>query len=255
MKEKVYLKIDEIIVNINKFKNEPKFTNEVNLRKKRKVSESYTNNEIIKIFIELIAYSQNSNSKLVEEIIDSGIFKEIFAGFDINEIVKMNPCDLADKYWVKIKGIRQQTKLFQIVTLARKINKIGAFNKILTETDIPKKINTKDDVEQFWKGFKKLKKIMTENKIPFFRSTTSLLHLLLTLGYDCVKPDLVVMKVAKKIGIVDKVTGEKNLIKTVRTVQEYSVVKNIRPAVVDLYFLIDEGQRSAIKFVDDNFYK
>ncbi len=74
----------------------------------------------------------------------------------------------------------------------------------MTETEIPKEIRTEKDIKIFWIGFKKLKKVMEENKVLFFRSTTSLLHFLLETGYDCVKHDLVVMKVAKKIGIVDK---------------------------------------------------
>jgi hypothetical protein len=75
------------------------------------------------------------------------------------------------------------------------------------------------------------------------------------LGYDCVKPDLVVMKVSKKIGIVDEEKAEKNLIKTVRVIQEYSIERKIKPAVIDLYFLIDEGQLDAKKYVESTFYK
>ena len=249
MKIEIFQRIDSIIENIDKNKIESIFSDEVNLRNNKKVAKDLTENEIIEIFTMLISYSQNANSKLVEEIIKSGIFKEIFANFDINQIVKMNPCDLADKYWAKIGGIRQQAKLFHIVSLARKIKNIGSFNKLLTKTEIPETIKTQNDIDNFWIGFKKLKKVMEENKVPFFRSSTSLLHFLLETGYDCVKPDLVVMKVAKKIGIVENVSGDKNLIKTVRTIQEYSIYKGIRPSVIDLYFLIDGGQLGAVKYV------
>lgn len=203
----------------------------------------------------MIAYSQNANSKLVEQIIDTGIFTEIFADFDINKMVKMNPCDLADKYWDRIGGIRQQAKLFHIVSLARKMDQIGSFNRLLIETEIPKEIITEKDIDRFWIGFNKLKRIMERNKIPFFRSTTSLLHFLLHIGYDCIKPDLVVMKVAKKIGIVDNETGEINLIETVRTIQKYAILRNVRPSIVDYYFLIDEGQLGIKKFVRKEFYE
>jgi len=254
MKTEIFKHIDSIIEKVDNYKIEPIFSNEIEFRKKRKVCDDLSENEIIEIFTTLIAYSQNANSKLVEQIIKTGIFNEIFADFDINEIVKMNPCDLADEYWTKIGGIRQQAKLFHIVSLARKIKKIGSFNKLLTETEIPKIIKTENDIDDFWIGFKKLKKIMEVNKVPFFRSTTSLLHFLLETGYDCVKPDLVIMKVAKKIGIIEKESGDKNLIQTVRTIQEYSIDRKIRPSVIDLYFLIDEGQLGAKKFVKDEFY-
>ncbi len=253
--EKTYKKIDLLIERIDRYRIEPDFTAQLKLRNDKKVPNNLTEDEIIEIFTTLIAYSQNANSSLVEQIIETGIFNDIFADFDIKKIVKMNPCDLADKYWNKIGGIRQQAKLFHIVSLARKINRIGSFSKLLTDTEIPKEIKNNNDIDNFWTGFKKLKKIMEENKIPFFRSTTSLLHFLLHIGYDCIKPDLVVMKVAKKIGIVEKETGEKNLIKTVRTIQEYAVYKNIRPSIVDYYFLIDEGQLGIKKFVKKEFYE
>ena len=255
MNQEISQRIDEIIERINKFKIEPIFSIELDSRKKRKVAETLTENEIIEIFTNLIAFSQNANSKLVEQIIHSGIFKKIFEDFNIDKIAKMNPCDLADKYWSEIGGIRQQAKLFHIVSLSRKIKNIGSFNKLLTEIEIPKEIKTENDIDLFWKGFKELKKIMNRNKVPFFRSTTSLLHFLLETGYDCVKPDLVVMKVAKKIGIVDKETGERNLIETVRSIQEYSIDRVIRPSIVDFYFLIDEGQLGAKKYVKNEFYK
>ena len=97
-------------------------------------------------------------------------------------------------------------------------------------------------------------KSLKANKIPFFSSTTSLLHFLLDAGYDCIKPDLVVMKVSKKLGIVDSDKGNKNLIKTVKTIQQYSIKTKIKPPIVDFYFLIDEGQLGAKKYVNPQFY-
>jgi hypothetical protein len=254
-KDKVFYRIDRLIDRINEFKIDPGFSEQIKIRQEKKVPPSLNNNEIIKIFTHLIAYSQNANSKLVEKIIDAEIFDQVFKNYDISEIIKLNPCDLADEYWDRIGGIRQQAKLFHIVSLARKINRIGSFSKIMTETEIPKQINEISDIDRFWLGFKKLKEIMIMNKIPFFRSTTSLLHFLLHSGYDCVKPDLVVMKVAKKIGVVEKATGENNLISTVRTIQEYAISRKIRPAIVDYYFLIDEGQMGIKRFVKPEFYE
>lgn len=63
------------------------------------------------------------------------------------------------------------------------------------------------------------------------------------------------MKVAQKLNIVDNETGDKNFRKTVRFIQEYSVERKIRPSIVDFYFLIDEGQMGAKKFVNSDFYK
>jgi hypothetical protein len=124
----------------------------------------------------------------------------------------------------------------------------------LRETEIPRQINSEEDIDKFWKGFERLLKSLKTYKIPFFSSVTSLLHFLLDTGYDCVKPDLVVMKVSKKLGIVDSDKGNKNLIKTVKTIQQYSIRTKRRPSIVDFYFLIDEGQLGSKKYVTPQFY-
>lgn len=252
--EHIFLEIDKIIETIDKYRQEPIFSEELTRRQNNIVPETFTENKILEIFIKLIAYSQNAKSDVVERIIKSGIFNEVFLNFDIAKVSQMNPCDLADKYWSKISGIRQQLKLFHIVSLARKIKRIGSFSRILTETEIPKQINSEEDIDKFWKGFERLLKSLKTNKIPFFSSTTSLLHFLLDTGYDCVKPDLVVMKVSRKLGIVDSEKGNNNLVKTVKTIQQYSIRTKRRPSIVDFYFLIDEGQLGAKKYVTPQFY-
>lgn len=63
------------------------------------------------------------------------------------------------------------------------------------------------------------------------------------------------MKVAKKLNIVDSKMSDKNLRKTVKFIQEYSIDRQIRPSIVDFYFLIDEGQRGTKEFVKPEFYK
>jgi hypothetical protein len=62
------------------------------------------------------------------------------------------------------------------------------------------------------------------------------------------------MKVSKKLGIVETEKGEDNLIKTVKTIQQYSIERKIRPTIVDFYFLIEEGQLGAKKYVRQDFY-
>lgn len=252
-KEKVFQEIDEIIHNIDQFKSSL-FTAEYNTRLNKIFSPFLNDDEILKKLSYLIAFSQNANSQKVEQVLKSGELDNAFRNFKIDDVVKLNPCDIADENWISIQGIRQQAKLFHIVSLARKIKNIGSFTEILNHTQIPRTIGSESDIVQFWTGFDQLLKILKNNKIPFFQSTTSLLHLLLDLGYDCIKPDLVVMKVAKKLNIVDSVIGDKNFKKTVRFIQEYSIDRKIRPSVVDFYFLIEEGQMGAKKFVNEDFY-
>lgn len=253
--ENIYKEIDSLIKKVELNKVEPIFSIEKSRRQNRNVSDLKDDNEILRIFSHLIAYSQNANSEIVERILASGKFDRAFENFDIEIVSKLNPCDIADNHWTSIKGIRQQTKLFHIVTLARRMKEIGSFAKMINEINIPKPIRNERDVESFWTGFDSLLANLEKHKIPFFQSTTSLLHFLLDIGYDCVKPDLVVMKVVKKLGIVDSEMGNKNFRKAVKFIQLYSLDRQIRPSVVDFYFLIDEGQMGAKKFVTTDFYK
>ena len=253
--KKIFADIDNIIEKIERFKIEPIFSEEKTRRQNKIVLTLLDDNEILKTLSYLIAYSQNSNSETVERVLKSGNFDKAFEDFDIDKVVKLNPCDIADKHWNSIKGIRQQAKLFHIVSLARKIKNIGSFVDILNQSNIPSKIKTENDINKFWHGFDKLLFTMKQNKIPIYQSTTSLFHFLLHIGYDCVKPDLVVMKVVKRLNIVENTTRNKNLRETVRFIQEYSIERKIRPSIVDLYFLIDGGQMGAKKFVKQDYYK
>jgi hypothetical protein len=254
MNKQLYLNIDNIIKRIDRFRNEPLFSQEKDRRINKDVSDFLDDNTILRSFAYLIAYSQNANSELVEQLINQGSLDKAFENFNIAEVTNLNPCDIADRHWSSIKGIRQQAKLFHIVSLARKIKKFGSFAKLLNETGIPKQIRTEQDIKNFWIGFNNLQAKLKKNKIQFFQSTTSLLHFLLDTGYDCIKPDLVVMKVARKLEIVDSENSDKNLRKVVEVIQLYSINRNIKPSVVDFYFLIDEGQRGAKKFVKTEYY-
>jgi 3-methyladenine DNA glycosylase Tag len=253
--ENIYKEIDRLIKKVELYKVEPIFSTEKSRRQKRIVLDLNDDSEILRIFSHLIAYSQNANSEIVEQILASGKFDRAFENFNIETVSKLNPCDVAENHWKSIRGIRQQTKLFHIVTLARRMNEIGSFAKMINEINIPKSIKNEKDIASFWEGFDSLLATLKTNKIPFFQSTTSLLHFLLNIGYDCVKPDLVVMKVVKKLNIVDSEAGDKNFRKAVKFIQLYSLDRQIRPSVVDLYFLIDEGQMGARKFVTPEFYK
>jgi hypothetical protein len=74
------------------------------------------------------------------------------------------------------------------------------------------------------------------------------------LGYPCVKPDSVVMNVSKKLGLVPSDKGDPNLIEAVESIQQYCIVKNMKPSIIDLYFLIYGGQDGVRNLVLPRFY-
>ena len=97
---------------------------------------------MLQIYISLIAFNQQANSKLVQELIDADLFREVFEDFNIERIIKMNPCDLVDQYWSRVSAIRKQTKLFQIIMFARVIQRNPSVIELLTSPQIPKRITS-----------------------------------------------------------------------------------------------------------------
>ena len=248
------LKIDAIIDRVTDFKIEPKFSTEFNRRTFNKPPKTISKNELLEIFVRLISFSQQAISKKVKIIIDEKIFETILDNYDVDKVAKMNPCDLVEKHWSKVTGIRQQTKFFQIVMFSKLIQRDNTVLALLTNPPIPKTIKSEADIKEFWIGFKTLQQKLKLAKTPFLRETTTLLHFLLDLGYDCIKPDSAVMKASKDIGIVESEKGEKNFIKTVKFIQDYSLKKDLRPCIIDLYLLIAGKQTEASLLVDKKFY-
>lgn len=252
----IFLQIDNIFDRVNQFRVDPLLEHEIRDRNNRTVPDKLTDDELLRVFATLIAFSQNANSKLVKQLILTNAFEEVFENFSVDTVSKMHGDELIEKYWTqkKLSHIRFKSKIFQIIKFASKIKTYGSLAALLTQANIPKRISSTDDIEKFWKGFKILQTNLKERDIPFLQSTTTLLHYLLDTGYDCIKPDLVVMKVAAKIGIVERETGDANFRKTVKIVQHYSLSREIRPSIVDLYFLIDEKQKAAVEYVRPEFY-
>lgn len=251
----LYKKIDIVIEKIDKYRKVNIFDQEVKKRSERKPPKNLTSSELLKIFVELISYSQQAKSKNVKQIIESKVFNQIFDDYNLESVAKMNPCDLVDKYWVNVSGIRQQTKFFQIVMFSRVLQKNKKIIDLLSNPPIPKSIKNQDDISAFWIGFKELKQNLKDSKTPFIRETTTLLHLLLETGYDCIKPDSAVMKASKKLGLVESESGDTNFIETVKFIQEYSLYKKIRPSAIDLYLLIEGKQTDAKQLVEENYYE
>ncbi len=57
-------------------------------------------------------------------------------------------------------------------------------------------MKSQTDIPIFWAAFDGLRARLIERDFPFVKERTSLLHLLMELGYDCAKPDSAVLKAA-----------------------------------------------------------
>lgn len=254
--ETVFKKIDSIIEKVKAHKVEPDFTNELTERINRKPPKNLSDDELLRVYAILLAFSQGANSEFVRDrLVLTGDFDKIFQNFSVDKVAKMDAEELKSKHWAKpLTYIRMKSKVDRIIDFARKIKEHGSLSKIFTNSQIPKTIQSNSDIATFWKAFDELKALMKEREISYLQSTTTLLHYLLDTGYDCIKPDSAVMGVAERIGIVDNKAGDRNLRKTVNTLLEYSVARKLRPSEVDLYFLIAKPQEGAKKYVHKEFY-
>lgn len=253
---RIFNSIDLIMKEVESAKIEPKFSKEIEDRKQRTPAMIQDDNDVLRRFARLIAFSQNAPSDLVSGMLNKGVFEGIFHNFEIDKVVKMDPNTVIARHWDKMGVIRFKKKIASIIGCAKSLESIklkhGSF-KVLLNT-LPTNLKEEVDVERFWQGFNQLKNELEKVKMPFFKKLTSLLHFLLSIGYDCIKPDLVIMKVAKKLGIVFS-DSEKEKLEVVRFVQLYSINRNIRPSIVDFYLLIYGGQRWAKQFVNPSFYE
>jgi HD superfamily phosphodiesterase len=254
----LYNSIDCIMSRVNSAKKEPEFSKEIEERLQRSPKIVKDDKDVLREFSKLIAFSQNAKSNLVSDMLDRNVWEGIFHKFEVYEVAKMNAKVVEDKHWEKIKVIRFRRKIRWIIGCAKSLTVIrkrhGSFSNLLKKADIPIRLPSERDIEDFWAGFTVLKKELREVNMPFFKRDTSLLHFLLHAGYDCIKPDLVVMKVAKELGIVPSEKGTKNLLQVVKFVQAYSVKRRIKPSVIDFYLLIYGGQLWARQFVHPSFY-
>lgn len=259
----IYEKLDALKLKVDKAKKEPIFSEEVNTRNNRyeKTVETEKNN-LLRVMASLIAFSNNAPSDTVGEIIESGVFEKVFHKFDLDIVTNLNADNIITDNWHSIRSIRFKKKVDAIIDCAKLLQKIGkdksSIESLYKSFNLPKEINSEADIVKFWEQFDRILANYKRLGMPYFKNDTTLLHLLLHLGFPCIKPDLIVMKVAASLGIVaDKDNyntyspSEKKLVVT--TIQRYCLQRNIKPAVLDLYFLIYGGQKYYLNYVTNRY--
>ena len=229
----------------------------MNRRSRRSFQPLPNNREIMRRICVAIAYSQGSRSSLISELIETPVFKEAFAGFNPAALARRDPKRILATYWPQLGHLRFKGKIPRIVQCARALKGIirdcGSFATYLEGFQIPRRIRSTAHLEKFWQRFNALQSDLRRRAMPFFRSTTSLLQLLLDLDYDSVKPDLIVMRLARRIGIVDRETGDRAFRQCVRFLQEYSIANVCRAAELDLALLAFGGQSGAAQLLAEKF--
>jgi hypothetical protein len=213
--------------------------------------------DFLRHFAIAIAFSQSSRSSIIRTLVQSPEFDNAFEDFDPHKLSQRDPSEIVSTHWYLVKHIRFRGKITSTVNCARVVVKIaaehGSFVAYLRSFRIPRRLHTASDIERFWTEFERLRRDLRIRAMPFFGSTTSLLQLLLDLDYDSVKPDLIVMRLARRIGIVDRETGDRALRSAARLVQEYAVARAVRAPLVDLQLLAFGGQTGSRDLLRERF--
>ena len=269
--ERIFRRLDIIVEKIHQHAAEPLFSIDIQ-RRNGGTGPSFdlTDDYILKRMILLIAFSQQVRSSLIDEIIKKGVFERVFASYSPADVAMLNPEDLKRIYWdnplkprERLKPLRFPCKLNSMVGCAKSLLKIssqhGSFMRFIERQRFPIKADSLNKQRLFWESFDNTRGYLVSIGCPFFAEFTSLCHLLQDLGFDCAKPDSIVMGTAERLGIIGNSTTKgqrplKERKKVIQIMQMYAAHKNIKTPVVDLYFLIYGGQTDARKFVEPAFY-
>ncbi len=259
----MYQKLDALRTKIDLCAVTPLFSQEIQSRTNRYAETvARENNNLLRVMASLIAYSNNAPSDAVAAILESGVFERVFFHFDIRTVARMNPDWIIENNWGAIRDIRFKKKVGAIITCAKLLasnrNSNISIETFFDNYNLPKELATEDDINRFWQQYDYLLAGFIVMDMPYFKNDTALLHLLLYLGFPCIKPDLIVMKVAAAIGLIDSrkdytLCSLKERKSVVRTVQEYCCSRKIKPEVMDLYLLIFGGQNYARRYVSDGY--
>jgi hypothetical protein len=261
----LFNQIDGIINRINDHKT-PALAVDIATRSKWSPALDLSDSDILKLFIELIAFSQQAKALRVMGLIEKGILDKVFINYDIQAVANLQYEQLRTKYWDQIGAIRFPQKLEAMIGSAQALLQIKkqhtSFMTYLRSSKIPVGIQSQSDIDLFWKEFDSIQSYLHQIQMPFFNNLTSLCHLLMALGYACIKPDSVIMGTAVKLRIVspgknpEKPTyNEAVRREVVKTMQQYCLSRNFNIRVLDGYLLIHGGQTGAKDLVKPHFYQ
>lgn len=258
----VFEKLDKIRQRVDKHRIEPLFSEELAaLSSRYQTTVATEGNNLLRVMAKLIAYSNNAPSDKVTHMLEkTSHFEDAFHGFDLSAVATAAPEKILDGHWQNLKAIRFRKKVEAITKCASILKKSGnsTIESLYRQNRLPVELTSVRDIDTFWQQFEAMLDRFEKQGMPHFRQDTTLLHLLLHIGFPCVKPDLIVMRTAAMLGIVPGRENhnqyrphEKKL--AVKTIQEYCLARGIKPAAMDLYLLVYGGQRDSVRYVDQGF--
>ncbi len=221
-----------------------------------KGSDILSDNDFFRKVAELRAFSA-ARSNLVSAMIKDGAMERAFSGFDVEKAAQLDAKVVLAQHWRNLKAMRFKRKVPEILQAAQAIAKtgreFGGFWKYLAKWHFPERVGTAEDIKCFWESFDALRNDLKSRRMPIIENEVTLLHFLENdMHLDCLKPDVVVMRVATNVGLVPpKGKGRNRTV--VSKVQEYCTQRDVRPSMVDRYLLAFGGQTWAQSLVQRSY--
>jgi 3-methyladenine DNA glycosylase Tag len=137
---------DNMVNRVNAFRVDPEFTRHIEDRLSRVPDFSWTDEEILRRLIELIAYSNNANAQKVTRLVDRDVFRPIFQDYSVDKSAALLAEQIRLVYWQEIKCIRFRWKVDAMVRCApclisiRKSHK--SFMHFVRDAGLPTSIRT-----------------------------------------------------------------------------------------------------------------
>jgi hypothetical protein len=250
--ESLFSSIREIVSRIDAARREPNFTTEWERRRELRVMPLNDDRQLLRHLAHIMAYAR-ADSVRVTEMIKSGQYDEVWLDYDVERVARLNPCNVVEDNWEKINPIMSGAKAYFLIMAARSFLALeGGAASLFNRAGLPERIFDQADLDEFWRRFDALRAAMKKNGIPYLGNITSLSHFLLSRGYDCIKPDVIVMSVAGKLGLAND-KKESTLKKVAKKMQQYALAQGIRPSEIDMYLLIQGQQEEAKSWVKSDF--
>lgn len=134
---KCFKAIDEMVERVDRFKVDPCFSKEVDERRNQTPDLGLNDDEILRLLVALIAYSNNAKSEKVTPLVERQIFKPIFKDYRTEEAARLSAEDIRRTHWQEIKSIRFKYKVDSMVRCASCLITIGSSTTHLCDSLTP----------------------------------------------------------------------------------------------------------------------
>jgi hypothetical protein len=260
-KLEVFDSIDKIVLNVESLYGcNPAFLRDKAERLNRLVTNESLNPLLLfETACKVVFYSFNSRAMRIDTILNDkkGEIADVLHAYRFDDLQSCDYENTPAVFTTLFKGTpfsdRKYKSIIKNAVLFARQDFMIEFQSYLKE--MPTQIDNQLNVDFFWVNFFKLLGFLKANDAYVIKQPISLLHFLLELGYPCVKPDSSITKAAKQVGFLDfdidlgifkncpNDFRERALITYI--IQSYCVEKQLKPSLLDLYFMIKGDQSGA----------